>query len=150
MRNVAELVGADLDYWVARAEGAVTDISKSKPGQDWCAIEMVPNAIQPFPACARGHKVGRGKIPRRSYWYYPSTVPTHSMAIVEREQISVIAFDVPAGSPTMWGAYVGAIHTRNQGLAEPEGFGPTPLVAAMRAFVRKVFGDEVPETGKAA
>lgn len=145
MIPVSELSGAWLDYWVARAEGAVTDISKAKPGQAWCNVEMVPNAIQPFPACIRGHKVGRGKYPYRSHWYYPSTVPTHSMDIVAREGISLIAFDVPAGAPNQWGAYVGAIHSRNQGLAEPEGFGSTPLVAAMRAYVRKVFGDTVPE-----
>lgn len=144
-RLVSELAGVELDYWVARAEGAVPDISKAKPGQAWCAIEMVPNAIQPFPACIRGRKVGRGKLPYRSDWFYPSSVSTHSMAILERECISLIAFEVPAGSPKKWAAYEGSIHARNQGLAEPDGFGPTPLIAAMRCYVRSVYGNEVPD-----
>lgn len=151
--KTSELTGANLDYWVARALGYQTDITKIKPGGDWCAIElrqtascaspdhdvepedkvcaiaMVPNAVREFPPCILGQKIGRGKTPYRSSWFYPSTLWDHGGPIIDRE----IAFLTRHG-PTQWSAVANG---------SVSGSGPTPLIAAMRAYVASRFGDEV-------
>lgn len=153
MKLVSELSGVLLDYWVARANGYQTDLSRMKPGDGWCAIEprsssvadpnpaanpldvacgiaMVPNAIREFPACILGYKVGRGKYPMRSSWFYPSSLWSHGGPIVEREQIGLM--------PTFQDGkcYWTAAHAKvNFGVR-----GDTPLLAAMRVYVGSKFG----------
>ncbi|MCM2537697.1 DUF2591 domain-containing protein [Burkholderia glumae] len=134
--KVGELSGVALDYWVARANGAGSDVSKLKSGESWCAIETVPNAIKPFPACVLGHKVGRGKHPSRNRWFYPSTVWNDGGPILARERIDLLA---AAGDADSWFAQT---VSRDVVISY---FGPTILVAAMRVFVAKRFGPEVPD-----
>lgn len=157
--KTAELIGAQLDYWVARALGYDIDIAKMKQGGKWCAIEinganvrapdpvdiadqdcaiaMVPNAIQPFLACVLGWKEGRGKYPRRAHWFYPSTVWDHGGPIIEREKILFSEMSLPnSGAQENW---VMAIHSASR-LEKP---GPSYLIAAMRAFVASKYGDTV-------
>jgi hypothetical protein len=138
--KVSELIGAQLDYWVARANGAGTDTAKMKDGDDWCAIEMVPNAMKPFPACILGQKVGRGKLPYRSCWFYPSTTWVDGGPIIDRERMSFATMGTgPAGENGK--APIVAIPEESRHAME----GPTHLVAAMRAFVAGKFGLEVPD-----
>lgn len=170
--KTSELAGALLDYWVARAMGYQTDIKKIKPGGDWCDIEMrnvappdftisgensacdiamVPNAIREFPACVIGQKIGRGKHPYRSSWFYPSKVWDHGGPIIERERIQI-------GPPTQqvhhnggpnagWGeSGIWSACTWHKGADGKRAIGhdkDSPLVAAMRCYVRSKFGDEV-------
>lgn len=165
--KVSELEGAQLDYWVARALGYQTDITKIKPGGDWCAIElrqsasvaapdltsdpgdtacaieMVPNAIREFPACILGQKIGRGKIPYRASWFYPSTVWDHGGPIIDREGISLMRLTI--ASPHEWSANFDIWW--NSGEQDNPHTGPTPLIAAMRAFVTSKYGEEVPDEG---
>ena len=155
--KTSELTGALLDYWAARALGYQTDISTIKPGGDWCAMEMrqvanvaapdfgadpsdsacgiamVPNAMREFPACIIGHKIGRGKIPYRSSWFYPSSVWTHGGPIVERERMKI--------EPLRDGAWTASARDMNHQIVGA--IGSTVLVAAMRAYVISKFGDEV-------
>lgn len=133
--KTAELTGALLDYWVARADGAGVDIAKMKDGDPWCAIEMVPSAIQPFPACVLGSKIGRGNIPYVSQWFYPSTSWSQGGPIIARERMKV--------EPLNDGAWTTA--ARNGAHEVVGAIGPTALVSAMRAYVISKFGDEVPD-----
>ena len=132
--KTSELTGALLDYWVARADGAGTDTAKMKDGDAWCSIEMVPNAMKPFPACILGNKVGRGKHPYRSQWFYPSTVWAHGGPIIEREKIAIDPLtrrrEQHDWQAQIWQPYACATAA-------------APLVAAMRAYVASKFGDEV-------
>lgn len=66
--------------------------------------------------------------------YNPSAFWEHGMPIVEQQKIAV--FPKPEGSafPDEWIAFL-----KNS----PFAFGPTPLTAAMRAYVYENLGDEV-------
>jgi hypothetical protein len=164
--KVSELTGALLDYWVARALGYQTDINKIKPGGDWCAIEMrrsascarpdfdsapsgtacaiamVPNAMREFPACILGQKIGRGKHPYRSSWFYPSTVWDHGGPILERMRLLEMS-----GCVGGQGWYVRGPWRPCDG---DQVYGDTLLIAAMRAFVTSKFGDEVEDVAPVA
>jgi len=171
--KTAELTGALLDYWVARAMGYQTDITKIKPGGDWCDIEMrnvappdftisgehsacdiamVPNAIREFPACVIGQKIGRGKYPYRSSWFYPSKVWDHGGPIIEREKIDLMHVEhrpAMGGKPTEpWNASMQALSIDNPDWDSMSG--TTPLEAAMRAFVGSRFGVTVDDMLAAA
>lgn len=64
--------------------------------------------------------------------------------IIERERITISALfaqinpPIPDFDKNEWGAYI-PYGTTERGM----GVGPTPLIAAMRAFVTKKFGDEI-------
>lgn len=158
--NVRELTGVQLDFWVARALGYQTDLAKIRPGGDWCAIElrgptsvappdfgtnpadtacaiaMVPNALHEFPACILGQKIGRGKYPVRSSWFYPSTLWSHGGPIIDQARPELIPC-WPAG-----GWYARSPHLPCDG---DQYYGETALLAAMRAFVASKFGETVVE-----
>lgn len=82
--------------------------------------------------------------------------PTWSMSwhlaglIIQRERITIVA-SIGYGEPLFWSAKCGEF---NHYIDEPlyggrnpasswQGTGPTPLIAAMRAFVESKLGDEV-------
>lgn len=111
--RVDELVGAQLDYWVGRAEGA--DF-----GPEW---DQGPDYVM-----IGGHS---GRRPER---YSPSTDWAQGGPIIERERISVN--DGGFYYPGRRSAWIDASFTA---------YGPTPLVAAMRAYVASKFGNEVQE-----
>lgn len=106
--KTSELTGAQLDYWVARAEGYAASLQG-------------------------GHlRISRrGGLDLAELGYSPSTEWAHGGPIIERERIAIIP---------------------NEGCAEwfagwPPGrlwIGPTPLIAAMRAFVVSRYGEGVP------
>lgn len=120
--KTSELTGAQLDYWVAKAEG------KTDPEifYDQCLIERHDGYGPDFP-------------------YSPSTDWAQGGPIIDREGISVIKF---GGT---WGAlHPGLKCNGGHGdyyidISDEHSIsGENGLIAAMRAYVASKFGDEVP------
>jgi hypothetical protein len=132
--KVSDLTGAQLDYWVAKAQGWIKTRSQydDKPllwdtGGGFYRIEGV--------AGAEGDERWR-----------PSTWWGHGGPIIEREQIAIY-HDYEHWLAVMPGAisYPGDVdHDDVTAVFDGHG-GPTPLIAAMRAFVASKFGEEVPD-----
>ena len=132
MKKVAELEGDDLDAVVAKAEGwAFTD----------------PETITTYPS--RDWSIGGPIIEREQIFIEPP----HDV-----HALNLDAEGNPKGVWTSfetWHATVSARTRRwNKGPNDPatlvggrvgRGEGPTPLIAAMRAYVESVFGDEIGE-----
>jgi hypothetical protein len=126
--HASELEGSLLDTAVARAEGwqIVRPYSASGVQWDhdcWCENGDMRRAVYAV--------AGQGK---RGEWM-PSRDWGQAGPIIERERINLYAGE------SVWCAKLdietpGSIITR-------EGRGPTPLIAAMRAFVASKLGDEV-------
>lgn len=108
MVKVAELEGALLDYWVARAEG-------SPLSAEWDSSVI------------SGVLIGTGAGDLQTF--APSTDWQHGGPIIERERIQ------------LWGC--GEWMAKVNKMAGNSGVGPTPLIAAMRAYVASKFGEEV-------
>lgn len=120
--KVAELEGAMLDAWAARAEGYSVVPAPSDPQGCW-----VEDGGDPFPYC-------------------PSTDWRQGGELIERENIALLDPTFFGNGP--WKAFIGAfLDVADQEIVgmEGNGAGPTPLIAAMRAYVASKFGDEVPE-----
>lgn len=127
--KTAELEGVDLDRWVALAQGY--RIAEHRNG----ALEVVSqDGRARFGYMSGGH-------PR----YSPSTDAELGLFIVERARLWLTCADIEDG-----GEWIASFppHTES---GPPDGppdvtrvfEGPTPLIAAMRAFVASVYGDEV-------
>jgi hypothetical protein len=135
--KVAKLIGAQLDYWVARAEGY-------GPSEDEAFI----------------HIDGRCRIAYHEgddpdSLYQPSTNWMWGGRIIEREKISTWRHDDTYGDDfprDVWFAAVGGVHGWDDGsvVGSVEMTGETPLVAAMRAYVASKFGDEVEDASQPA
>lgn len=135
--NVSELEGAELDYWVARANGQ-TDFGhevacweeRNLPGGDgWSGFVC--------PRCGTAAD---------KYYQTPFCVTRYSSdwavggPIIERERIMIY----PDGDE--WDAY----HRPVWGYDGPESdvcidAAPTPLIAAMRCYIASKFGETVPD-----
>jgi hypothetical protein len=76
-------------------------------------------------------------IPERGWQPPYSDDWTYGGPIIEREGISVMEWEIPNDAGMNWSA-------RNL-TANIHMDGPTPLIAAMRAYVASKFGDEVPD-----
>lgn len=121
--KVAELTGALLDYWVARAEGiCLHDAPHTKECGNWGADYT----------CTRCKKDASSR-PNVGSWH-PSTDWAQGGPIIGRERIQLSA--PPSGE------WVGIMYVKGK-LIAPEA--DKPLVAAMRAYVASKFGDEVPD-----
>lgn len=126
MKKVAELEGIELDCWVARAEGNNLDDIKS-------VGEMSPDH----------------KLHLRDEWgsyrqFLPSSEWAHGGPIIERERLVV----GPTETAGEWIAYAVGATISDHGSdtltgSNVYGVGPTPLIAAMRAYVASKFGAEV-------
>lgn len=118
--KVTDLKGAQLDYWVAKAEGLALSV-------DWNQGDYILVGA------------GSGDLQRFS----PSTDWSAGGPIIDRERITVIAW-----KRDQWGAFVGDQHPYLDVKADwdEDATGPTPLVAAMRAYVKSKFGEEVPDS----
>lgn len=117
--KVAEMDGALLDYWVAKAEGLNAGFIKI--GSDQYAADG-------------------GML------YRPSAQWEESGPIIEREYITLL--DPNFCNSGLWEAFMGAfLDVRNDDVVGmvASGAGPTPLIAAMRAYVASKFGHEVPD-----
>lgn len=123
--KVSELIGAELDYWVAKA---LADPRISMWGDSpW---------IEDGTGSSQG-STGRG--------FRPSTDWRDGGPIIERERICLSPPEHDTGENLegdpgdMWWAQV----QYRGDTTKPQIYGPTPLVAAMRAYVASKFGDEV-------
>lgn len=139
--KVSELSGVLLDLWVAKATGMDFVMHKGHPAT---FTEFDPEGH------ANEHNVEEW---RNYYWFQPSTDWRDGGPIIERERIDIIdrgnewaaGKDASISSSGEGQGYVDWIEMSN------ECTGPTPLIAAMRAFVASKYGDEVPdEPGDAA
>ncbi|KWK74127.1 phage protein NinX family protein [Burkholderia ubonensis] len=120
--KVSELTGALLDYWVAHAQGRRAEIVDGK-----AIVVRIRAGI--LDDNGGGTYVLRGP-------YQPSTRWDVGGEIIERERITV----TPVYRGAEWGAYIRNCCYESDDVDQ---IGPTPLVAAMRAFVALKFGDEV-------
>ncbi len=127
--KVAELDGALLDLWAALADGEVLAPGHPMPdpnsGTYWLKMGRFAS-VKPCPQYS-------------SRW-------ADGGPIIEREQITML--DPKLCESGLWEAFMGAFPDVTKysivGMVA-QGSGPTPLVAAMRAFVASKFGDEVPD-----
>lgn len=116
--KTADLIGDDLDLWVARAVGHTVQRS---PSGGWEVLDA-----------KTGHLVENTDY---------STDWAHGGPVVEREQIDLYGYRglwMPDGQ--QWRGSI----DHPAGLMAI-GRGPTPLIAAMRAYVASKFGEEVPD-----
>lgn len=121
--KVAELTGTGLNYWVAKAS---------------CFDPVYQHEGAEGPRVCINRYIDHGELVSVPLWTFkPSVDWSHGGQIVEREKINL---ECPRGDQwhaNIWlgkGAGVFAV-----------GFGPTALIAAMRAYVASRFGDEVPD-----
>ncbi|SEN72896.1 Protein of unknown function [Nitrosospira multiformis] len=129
--KVAELEGAKLDYWVAKAEG---HILKRSLRDGWQEVRTNDDA-QFFLGFHPSNPNDKNE-----YWYEdfysPSTSWSQGGPIHEREGINIWQ----SGDRKSWDASARWWQTSQFNLN-----GPTPLIAAMRCFVASKFGEEVEE-----
>lgn len=117
--RVSDLEGAELDYWVAKASAANNLGSEPKIIGDRCYLCM-------------------GEI---GHVYSPSTEWNYGGPIIEREYIGLRVLIGSGGKPPSWVSEWRARILIKDHL--PYQSGPTPLIAAMRAYVASKFGDTI-------
>lgn len=125
--KVSELTGAELDYWVAKAEGDDAVIHTDEKGP-WCQrIKRFPNG---------GHSAGH--FEPSSKWY-------EGGPIIEREHIELTCVLIGDEGKVRWEAWLqGTPYLLSDDPCEMcDQHGPTPLIAAMRAYVASKFDEEV-------
>ena len=115
--KTSELTGAALDLAVGMANGWVTYPEDSKEHGDTYHLDPERAPFGPIRS-VRG--------------YQPSTNWNQGGPIIEREQVAIF----PTGDGT-WRAQIGP------GVYGVQAWGPTPLIAAMRAYVKAKLGPEV-------
>jgi len=145
--RVSELSGVLLDYWVARAEAEETlKGSKLQPAGEnrWTIVDPDDDFIMGYlvDGIQKRFKARRElNLDSGTWHYWPSGDWAYGGPLMEREKIGV-TFGAFGG---LWHALVlkeGVLGVRSTTT------GPTPLVAAMRAYVISKFGEEVPEAEK--
>lgn len=121
MAKAAELTGKALDWAVAQAEGA-TNLRFDTIGTWW------------FTDSKGSHRALSSRWSRAQNWH-PSTNWEQAGQIIEREQIAI----TPDEASREWLAERPfTLHHDDEYHA-----GPTPLIAAMRAYVARKLGDVV-------
>ena len=132
MKITKDLNPPELDYWVAKAEGLKPEYIFS--GRKEAKNRAFVLAVDP-----------EGKLTHGKIRYQPSANWFQSGPIIERGEIRISCAD-----DKRWWA------ERRMGLDGKQGFctsfdkafveiGPTPLIAAMRAYVSSKFGEKVDE-----
>ena len=118
--DTSELIGAELDAAVARAQGwKIVNFSEGRDG-----VYSVPDDPHSF--------VGYLQLECPPPWFRPSTDWSQGGPIIERERID-IEYDYP-DDPTAEDAWLAYAKYKGK-IRGGMWFGPTPLIAAMRAFV---------------
>lgn len=144
--KVSELAGAQLDYWVARADPDCGDVRWERQGDDWIGFGVIGSSPE-FPALiitdastlrdrlALQDKHGRANIyePRRNW--------CQGGPIIDRERIYVAPLSQHDSLGELRGMWMAKV--RPSALGDSMHYGPTALVAAMRAYVTSKFGHEV-------
>lgn len=140
--KVSDLIGGDLDYWVAKAEG-LSPWMRDGVCMYWtqqCKDDAGDDGPRFFQPSCRWDDAGpiiesaRIGLFQSAEWTrnidksngIPFTITTQPPEVLEWAAAVDGAPDYGAGFP---GSY----------------YGPTPLIAAMRAYVAERFGDTVPE-----
>ncbi len=119
--KVSELQDAELDYWVAKAEGLPV-----------VRLE-----------CGDGFECYPDEAPLSAGYYYKfSRSWAEAGPIIEREKIATFPVWYAPASDFAWGATEPGYAVN---YSAPMAVGPTPLIAAMRAYVASKFGEEVPD-----
>jgi len=136
--KTAELTGALLDYWVARASPQFSDVTFEKR-EDCIACLADIDGEKFVAAFIHGGNVLATMRLKRKYQHAICFGPSSDWAqggqIIERERMKV--------EPLRDGAWTASARDGNHQIVGA--LGPTPLVAAMRAFVVSKFGDAVPD-----
>jgi len=137
VKRVDELTGSELDYWVARSLG------------------FESSANVPEHLCGTWYA---GESDGGVWDWQPSARWSQAGPIIERELITIVASDgYDKDGPLEWSASVGPFsHYIDEALPfgapygpEPNSAtGPTPLIAAMRAYVASKYGEAVPDEVK--
>jgi len=117
MKKVAELEGAELDYWVGKALGYLVEIRPIQRSEDMHCVRLGVRSATPDTA------------------FRPSLDWATGGPIIEQQRIHIT--DDYTGE---WEAAWFDDHPYTNACVY---FGPTPLIAAMRAFVASRFGSEV-------
>jgi len=127
--QTSELTGVVLDYWTARADGLKAKMLRAGERLNGVALDS--------DICA-------ALTPGFDNWWQPYHVTWFTLGdLIEREGLAIGPRAHPDLIATMtWAAqpYTGK---------SPQHIGPTPLVAAARAFVASRFGDTVPDEPRA-
>lgn len=123
--KVSDLTGAQLDAWVAKAEGVTGLVEKD--GRMCHVEEWDPE----------GHS-WRDSLKDWVMWidYAPSQRWDQGGPLIERERMQLMPWKVELQHIASWTAL-----TRGKVAAD----GDTPLIAAMRAFVASKFGEDLEE-----
>lgn len=150
--KVAELDGALLDYWVAQHDPRCAGLTFEWRGDHWVGIGDVDGQEHVCcVGCAPSFKAKQ--VIRRLYrefeFFQPSCSWVDGGPIIERHNITLL--DPNYCNSGQWEAYMGAFpdvrDDRVVGMVAA-GAGPTPLIAAMRAYVASRFADHVPDIEK--
>lgn len=139
--KVSELSGALLDYWTARADESWKWAHELFPTM---TLDPKFSSVTYDPEWRNGYGETVGAcvlIPNNPFrqdrqLFRPSTDWEHGGRLIERERINIVT----KSNPDMGGNDWIAMFPRN---FHARGWGRTPLIAAMRAFVASKFGDEV-------
>lgn len=125
--KTSSLIEAQLDYWVAKAEGIAFVMRGDQPATEH---EFDPEGA------AHEFSANEWKMWR---YYRPSSNWVDGGLIIERERIGIIPF----GPDGLWlGSMPGDVDYYIGADGADGKLGPTPLVAAMRAYVASKFGEE--------
>lgn len=123
--KVADLIGAQLDYWVCKGEGLNV------------IVAMRENCGDTEPSCLEVNDRGV-RILRHS----PSTTWAEGGSIIDRVPFGI--FERVDGG---WAAGIYRPQAGMRDLCIAYQTGDTLLIAAMRAYVASKFGEEVPDEG---
>lgn len=127
--RAADLTGAMLDYWTARAEGvAAADLELRAAGT----------------LCVRNIRGTPGKIAAVQVLDY-STNWALTGPLLEKRKVNLTEPDPLErhADPSLDNKWKSAIVNYETRMYEHHSFGDTPLIAICRAVVRAAFGDEV-------
>jgi len=151
--KTAELEGAALDYWVARAEGYRFWLEQR--GDYRLAVKQKPGAREPYKSHQQWetHKqryIEITEFKQLEVGFFGEGIPKFSTdwasggPLIQREHIwlSDESDEEDSGDAPVWIASMPPHVDFNNGRDLVQE-GPTPLIAAMRAFVASKFGDEV-------
>lgn len=133
--KTAELSGAQLDYYVARAEGVPAEDLQIRAIQrsiDYHVVRTV--ACYPL-GDARVFRVAAGVLRYSTDW-------SQGGPLIEKHLVCVDPGDGSFSAPRRWEAHMADLAPA---LAAEEVYGETALQAICRAVVRAAFGDEVEE-----
>ncbi|CAJ0701649.1 hypothetical protein LMG19089_02891 [Ralstonia edaphis] len=142
--KVAELEGALLDYWVARAEGYQLEMHPDCVGTWVTPGKLLSGRREDAPECViteDGNPDHWSGPFNPSGLFHPSRDWAQGGPIIEHARIQIVPQNV---NHLRWSAYVD--EGLGLGAVPVEQYGENPLVAAMRAYVASRFGDDVPDT----